>query len=184
MNIPYEESLSDSSKSYNDLYEDIEKSGGTLNMETDYKCSNNESSKKINVTNLIINGNGHNIDGSNKSSGFYFKFSAGSFDEYGNVTVNDLTLTNLRGFAIHSVFCRLTLNNVTFVNCSYVKLDDWEYPGVLELSYGVAILNNVSFKSNFNASCIGLDSSNMEINNSIFLGSNGLFSAITHNREH
>lgn len=174
---------SNNSKSFNDLYEDIEKSGTTFDMDSNYVCGNNESSKTFYVSNLIINGNGHIIDGSNKSSGLSFKYIPKDYgDTCANITINNLTLTNINGSAICAQSCKIIFNDVIIVNSNYVNINSKENPGFLELFDCEAILNHCTFKTNFNSSCIGADSSDIDMNNSIFQGNNGLFSAIKHNR--
>ena len=174
---------SNNSKSFNDLYDDIEKSGSVFNMDSHYVCDNNESSKTLNVSNLVINGNGHVINGSDKSSGLSFKYlPKGNGDTRANITINNLTLTNINGSAIYARTCKITLNNVIIVNSNYLNIHSNENPGFLELFDCEAILNHCTFKTSFNSSCIGADSSDINMNNSLFQGNNGLFSAIKHNR--
>ncbi|MBE6500156.1 MAG: hypothetical protein E7Z80_06405 [Methanobrevibacter thaueri] len=76
-------------------------------MTKDYKFQGNNSDMIISEENLIINGNGHKIEGSNNSSGI----SIDNFEKKGKIIINNLTITNIEGPVIYSQNCELILKN-------------------------------------------------------------------------
>lgn len=100
-------------KSYNDLFDDIEKPGD-FNLTDDYTY-NPKTDKYIRITvpvasggNYTIEGNNHVIDGNNSAGLFRF--------EGGNVFINNLVIRNCNFSAIILDNCSLTTNNVSFEN--------------------------------------------------------------------
>ena len=96
---------------------DIEMQSTTLNVENNYKFNNQSDliyEDGINITknNYVINGNNHIIDCDNQARAFVITGK--------NVVINNLIFKNgfhESGSAINST-STLTLNNVTFINCS------------------------------------------------------------------
>ena len=100
-------------KTYNDFYNDIKNCEDTFNIENDYKYSesDNHTFISINKTNLVINGNNHVIDESNKAGGFEF------LKESLNIIINDLTFINCNDYIIvNEDGGNISLNNVNFTN--------------------------------------------------------------------
>ena len=103
---------SENPKSFTDFKSDLSKNYPVFDVRDDY-AFNNESDGTSGIiilkSNITINGNGHTLDGGNKSRIFYIIGK--------NVTINDLILTNaytsLEGGAIHNSGSAI-LNNVTF----------------------------------------------------------------------
>ena len=124
---------------------------------------------------LTINGNGHIIDGSNNLSGI-------KIDNFGHdekIIINNLTLVNINGLVIYSDSAEIILNNVVIVDCS----NGSEIEGLISIfNSDNVILNNCTFKSNSNASFISVLDSNITVNNSQFLGNDGVHSAIYQDR--
>ena len=99
--------------SFNDLADEIENTGMTLDLTKDYAFNNetdNNTGILITKDNFVLNGNGFTIDGNKQSRIF-------------NITANNVTLSNLiltggnaeKGGAIYATRS-LTLNNVTFTD--------------------------------------------------------------------
>ena len=104
--------LADNPKTFTQLSTEINASGNTFDIQSDYAFSseNDDDYVFIDKSNFTINGNNHIIDG-NKESGIFFI----SGD---NITINDLVFINsnsTHGGAIYSLG-NITLNNVTFIS--------------------------------------------------------------------
>ena len=111
-------------KSYYDLNRDIASEDSSLNLETDYKFDNQSDmnyNKGIRIVKdgFTINGNNHAIDCFNQASAFIVVGN--------NVEINNLVIKNAFFSAGSAVITnsKLTLNNVTFLNCSGDVSSKW-----------------------------------------------------------
>ena len=156
--------------SYTDLHTKIAAEKTSFTFENDYKF-NEEVDKNysggINITknNFVINGNNHVIDCNNQ---------ARAFDISGKkVEINNLVIKNAfygNGSAIR-VTSGLTLNNVTFINCTG---DNRTYYGGAVYSYNTSLnVNNCNFIDNSgdNGASITSISSTVKVANSTFTSS-------------
>ena len=176
-------------KSFNDFYNDVGNCNGTLNLEDNYKYGESDNPLFITKQNLVINGNGHIIDGNGYDYGITFDNQDGGDTEgRRNVVINDLTLMNFNETVFTIGHGKLTINNVTFINChgsvnslisvrpgdefvlNNSKLDSFKYDCELIMSsYG-----NISiYNSHFNGkNCSGQfligDRGQLAIENSTF----------------
>lgn len=136
------EILSADESSFADLADEIENAGVFLNLTKDYTFDNaTDKMGGIDIfqKNLVINGNGHIIDGADQSNIFSVMAN--------NVTINNLILINANssfGGALVSTGS-LNLNNVTFAN-NYAS----EYGGAI-VSFDDSVLNcnNCRFIDNY-----------------------------------
>ena len=130
--------------SFDSLYSEIKDKDSSFTFEKDYEF-NNETDKSyssgINVTkdNFVINGNNYKIDCKNQSRAFNIIGK--------NVVINNLTIVN--GFHDYGSAIRtnskLTLNNVTFINC----LGNSTYNAGAIYSYNTTLnVNNCKFIDN------------------------------------
>ena len=110
------EILGDNEKSYSDFNRTIGEASSSVTLESNYKFNASTDAgytDGINITKSIkINGNNHSIDAAGSSRVFYIR--------NGNVEINNLIIKNAAhnlGSAIRTA-SGLTLNNVTFINCS------------------------------------------------------------------
>ena len=152
-------------KDFNDLYSNIVVEDSNFTFECDYQfnssCDENYSGG-INVTkdNFVINGNNHIINCNNQSRAFYITGD--------KVEINNLIIENAfygYGSAIRPN-CKLTLNNVTFINCFG---DNETYNcGAIYCENSVLNINNCSGENG--ASLTSL-SSTVNIVNSTFISS-------------
>ncbi len=110
-----EDTLADNDdSSFSSLYSMINSGSDEINLTTDYAFNAEtdgdlSQGMEIQDKNLVINGNNHIIDAKNQDAIFAI-FG-------GNITFNDLTLTNAKNTAIF-LNGILTTNNVSFINCS------------------------------------------------------------------
>ena len=160
-------------KSFNDFYQDIQSCNGTLNLEDDYRYAEGDDYLLIRMENLVINGNSHVIDGNNYEYGITFN-APGDDDENGSdnhtkidITINDVIFKNFNESVFTIANGKLTLNNVTFINCYgsssliYVNIGD-------EL-----VLNNCGvFCSEYNNELISAFYGKVTVSNSHFNGEN------------
>ena len=184
------------SNTYTDLQNEINKSTAQLNITQDYIYNNATDSKyKTGISivnrNIVINGNGHTIDGSNQVRMFNVNSS--------NLTINNLVFAN--GFAkngggLYSSSSNVTLNNVTFINIkttsyssclstngnlivrdsSFINTTSSK-GGAIYGSHSEIEVSNCEFKdSNVGWSTIYLSKSNAIICNSSFVNLNGNYS--------
>lgn len=161
----------DDTHSFKEFCKDIENANGTFDMVKDYKYVGNDS-ELLPYGDLVINGNGHKIDGSKLSAGLSFVV-IGSKDK---IVINNLTISNFSKTPLTADNKEIVLNNVVFEDNS------GEEDGIASFLDSDIVLNNCTFKSNSNASEISLLSSNASITNTTFLGDNEKFSAIFHDR--
>ena len=180
--------LTETSKSYDDFYDDIKDCTDTFNIENNYVYSKSDNNTELifNQRNLVINGNNHVIDGSNKGYGFAFTEPTGV-----NVTVNDLTFINCNG-PFYAITGNITLNNVVFTNnfnskgdgivqiidnanlilnnCNFTRNSNpGDSSGVVTVgSASNVTLNNCNFDSNIDTSLVHASSSDVAIYNSHF----------------
>ena len=131
------ELLADNPKTFKQLYNDINESQTTFEVNYNYTF-NNESDDGpvvIDKSNFTINGNNHILDGNGQSR--IFKITGN------NVTINNLIFINgnsTRGGTIYSTG-QLTLNNVIFIkNAAFL--------GGAIYSTGQLTLNNATFINN------------------------------------
>ena len=162
-------------KSYDDFCEDIKDRTDSFNIESNYKYdeSDVEMQLKINQSNIVINGNNHIIDGSNKAQGFIFAC------ENSNITINDLTFINCN----QSIFIsgKLTLNNVNFTN-NFVNSSEKSVGIITTDEDSNLTLNHCNFNSNFDAYLISAFYSDVEIYNSHFCNARNSDAPILINR--
>ena len=170
--------------SFTALGEAINQSGKELNITHDYKFNESIDSTlllldemfqiQINKTNLVINGNGHVIDGAGMGATFYF------VNPVGELIINNLTFKNFN-LTVLRFEGNATLNNVNFTSNFNSNA---EYGIVTSEAMQKFILNNCNFDSNINSSLIMADFSNVEIYNSHFYNTNsGINSPIYVNRK-
>ncbi len=121
---------------YTDLKQDIG-NNNELNMSHDYIYdSKKDTNLTIDITqNLVINGNGHSIDGSGEANAFDVVDS--------NVSFNNLTFKNSHNYLIKFRRSNATFNNVTFTDNEAGYL-----AGVLFMITSDAVFNNCTFKLN------------------------------------
>ena len=162
--------------SYDDFYEDIKDCGDSFNIKSNYKYneSNHWQQLKFNQTNLVINGNNHVIDGSNKAYGFNFT------NDTANITINDLTFINCDQSIILSTG-NLFLNNVNFTN-NFVKTHKGDEGIVRITEDGNLTLNNCNFDSNIKSILISLSNADVYIYNSKFYNTKNTASMILFQR--
>ena len=132
-----------------------------VNLTKDYTLVGSERSIHING-NIIINGNGHTINGNDKNGIFEIR--------EGNIYLNDIVFKNGKtseGGAIYVSKANsiLTLNNVTFLNN-----DANSFTGGAIFSKGNVKIYNSKFLDNFAYRCGGAISvqGHLEINNALF----------------
>ena len=118
----------------------------------------------VNQKNFVINGNNHVIDCGNNARAFNITGN--------NVVINNLIIKNAKyplGSAI-STNSNLTLNNVTFINCSGNVTDDC---GAIVASQGFLNINNCNFIDNSGGEGASIASygSVVEVVNSTFISS-------------
>lgn len=156
-------------KSFNDLYGDMNGSNDLFDVKNDYKYgqSDNESTFNFLHNNLVINGNNHVIDCSNKPLTFNFPNTSV------NVTINDLTFVNCNMSVSLDVKSKLKLNNVNFTNDNPDKVSSFEILEGRDL-----FLNNC----NFDSSIIGAAYVNTAIYNSHFRNADYIEAPLTINR--
>ena len=150
-----------SDKSYTDLHEKITTEKSSFTLDSDYKFSNEVDknySSGVNIAkdNFVINGNNHIIDCSNQ---------ARAFDITGKkVEINNLIIKNAfsgYGSAIR-VNSELTLNNVTFINCTG---DNQTYDGGAICSNKTVLnINNCNFIDNSGENGASITSLNSTVN--------------------
>lgn len=165
--------ISNNEKTFEELFDDLVKCKGTLNMTSDYKLQKNESIQILHEGNLTINGNGHKLDCSNRIHGIDLE----NYGENETVVINNLTIMNSVGSALTCSYNNLVLNNVVFENCTE------EEQGIVSVfDCGNVTFNNCTFKLNSNASDIFSDYSNITINHSSFIGGDDSCPYIAQNR--
>ena len=156
-------------KSYYDLNYDIALENSSFNLESDYKFDNQSDMNynrgiRIAKENFTINGNNHAIDCSNQARAFVVVGK--------DVKINNLIIKNAfygYGSAIIS-YSKLTLNNVTFINCSGVG----SFNGGAVLVTGATLnVNNCKFIDTYGEEGASITSSMGVVNvvNSTFTGS-------------
>ena len=148
----------DESYTYTNLEQDILENN-ELNMSHCYKYdSQKDSISAIDVFNdLVINGNGYSIDASNGASAFNINNS--------KVVFNNLTFKNGIEFMIKAENSTLTFNNVNFINNTAGN----DY-AVVHARFSRVAFDNCVFSSTINAYSIYDVFSDIEINNTSFLG--------------
>ena len=163
-------------KSFSNLTQDINDAGGIFEVNDNYKFCEDDSEESINIyrENLVINGNGHIIDGGNMSLGLSFDASNPS-EDYNpmNITINNLTFRNFKDSAITAYGGNITLINVNFTG------SDSEESMLVHLSESNVIMDFCNFHSNSVENLISLSNSNMIINNTDFTGNDYFTVAIS-----
>lgn len=160
--------------SINNLFDDMMNNNGTFNMEKDYEYHNNDSVLIVGGGDLIINGNGHKIDGLNNISGLLLDNNGSE----GRIVVNNLTIENVNGSALSSTSCELVVNNLTIVNN-----DDNEDAILSIIESDNVTLNNVIVKDNVGkgeAVINILESNNVTLNNVVIEDNVGNGDCIAH----
>ncbi len=163
-------------QSFSNLKDVIDSAGDEITLEYNYKYNEGNPQTGINITkNLIINGNGAIIDGSNAAA--LFNISEGV-----TVTLKNLTIQNAGGVyhdwaaqtvtAFHAIYSEGTLN---FVNCTFKdsNIDDWSNPDVNGSIYSTGDINiqNSKFIDNTIATCgVIYSTGTVTVNNSYFSG--------------
>ena len=158
--------------SLNDLYNDIEKANGTLNMTKDYKYKQNDDPLIFFGDKYVINGNGHRLDGSNKIMGFSFDNENG----HGKVVINNMTVSNFSESFIYVTNYELELNNVVLINNGGSK----DNGVIAAIESNNVTLKNCTFKYNNNSQDMILINTNLKVINSTFLDND--ISSINHDR--
>lgn len=159
---------------YDDLNREIKECNDTLELQHDYKYNDKDKVKILNInkTRLVINGNNHIIDGSSIASGFSFNLTS---IEGSEIILNNITFTNVE-VAFVSINAIIKVNNVNFVNNTNSK----EY--IIKNGMSNVALNNCRFESNNVHALIGVDYSDITINNTQFVNSIASNSALEINR--
>ena len=148
---------------------EVESAGSSFDFVNDYKY-NDLTDKScvdgvlVDKKNFVINGNNHVIDCGNNARAFNLTG--------GNVVINNLIIKNAKypsGSAI-STKSNLTLNNVTFINCSGNVTDDC---GAIVASGVLLNINNCNFIDNSagEGASVAAYSSAVEVVNSTFASS-------------
>ena len=149
------------------LYYEVEGAGSSFDLVNDYKY--NDSADRscvdgvlVDKKNFVINGNNHVIDCDNNARAFNLTG--------GNVVINNLIIKNAKypsGSAI-STKSNLTLNNVTFINCSGNVTTDC---GAIVASGVLLNINNCNFIDNSGGegASIAAYGSVVEVVNSTFI---------------
>ncbi len=145
--------------SFSDLQKLIDSNtNGTINLDKDYKYAENDNLPDgitINGKTLVINGNGHTLDGSNLARIFNINDSS--------LELNDLKLINgMNNESVTALFAnnsKLDINNCNFDNNTI----------------NINLVNNTKFVS-VNGGAVYLLNSTANINNSSFTNSNVRFS--------
>lgn len=145
--------------SFTDL-QNLVNDNSVLNLTKDYNLEGSERSIQI-KGDIIINGNGHTINGNDKKGIFEI--------EEGSIYLNDIIFKNGKGSdggAIHVSKANsfLNLNNVTFLN------NDANYNGGAIFTTGNVKIYNSKFLDNFARQCGGaiFVQGYLEINNALF----------------
>lgn len=157
-------------KSLNDLNSDMGKCNTTFDMKNDYKYdkSDNVSTFIGFQDSLVINGNNHVIDCSNRPIGFNFP------NPNVNVTINDLTFVNCNVSVSLDIQSRFNLNNVNFTN---------DNPGGNASSFEILESKNLMLNNcNFDSSIIGAAYVNTAVYNSHFRSVDYVEAPLTVNR--
>ena len=154
------------------LYLDVKDSGSSLDINKDYKYDNQsdlgfDDGILINKKNYVINGNNHVIDCGNNAKVFNITGN--------NVVINNLIIKNARyesGSAI-STTSSLTLNNVTFINCSGDDGPNKDNSGAIQALSGYLKINNCNFIDNSggDGASITAYSCTVDVVNSTFISS-------------
>ena len=141
---------------YSDFYYDSFNESENFNLEKDYIFNNQSDSAfvggiGISKKNFVINGNGHTIDCNNQARAL-------KFNETG--TINNLIIKNVVHEKVSAIlsYSTLTLNNVTFINCSWNEKNS----GAVYVDETTLNINNCKFIDNAGgegASITALDSS-------------------------
>ena len=147
--------------SFEELENDIINANGTLEITKDYRNDNYSDGIVIERGDLVINGNGHTLDGNNQR---IFLINAS------NITINNLIFTNAHhdrgGGAIRS-YGTVTLNNVTFID------NHADIGGGAIANFGVMDLNNVTFVDNgadIGGGALFNDKGIMTLHDTVFIG--------------
>ena len=156
--------------SFSDLNRGINDAESNIDLGNDYKYNNTKDQdhvKGINIIkdNFVINGNNHVIDCDNKARAFNIIGN--------NVEIKNLIIKNAfyeQGSAISTVSA-LTLNNVTFINCSGNGTESTNL-GAIQAQEKL-IVNNCRFfnTSGYEGASITAYSTDVTITNSTFISS-------------
>ena len=148
---------------------EVEDAGSSFDLVNDYKYNDLTDQScvdgvLVDKKNFVINGNNHVIDCGNNARAFNLTG--------GNVVINNLIIKNAKypsGSAI-STKSNLTLNNVTFINCSGNVTDDC---GAIVASGVLLNINNCNFIDNSagEGASIAAYGSAVEVVNSTFASS-------------
>ena len=167
--------LSEEDSTFTDLSSDINGSGEVFEVHHDYKYGGDDNFTQIALPekNLTINGNNHKIDASGKSG----IFKASNLEEFKNkLTINDLTFFNCSATAINSIGYEIVLNNVTFI---YNNPNE----NIINIIESQLTINNCHFKSASAQNVVhAISGTNVIIRNSVFSDINSTVSHITVNR--
>ena len=161
--------------SFSDLSQRIQDAESKIDLDNDYKYNSTkdmEHVKGINIikNNFVINGNNHVIDCDNQARAFSITGN--------NVEIKNLIIKNAfyeQGSAISTV-STLTLNNVTFINCSGNGTEPNNL-GAIQ-TQGKLTVNNCRFfdNSGYEGASISAYETNVTITNSTFTsGSHKIF---------
>ena len=147
-------------------------SGSTVNLDKDYVYDEDNGFKGIIISNkeIIINGNGHTLDGNHTTRIFDILNQA-------NVVLNDISFVNgksYEGGAIYGYTNTIKINNCSFVNNAA------DEGGAIYSSYQDLVINDCSFinnNANEGGSLLIYDST-LSISDSLFLNNTGEGAAI------
>ena len=162
-------------RSFEQLKDDINASGDTFDVQSNYKCGEGENFSRIFIDKdkFTINGNNHIIDASNKKSSlFYFMPKINNINQT-DIVINNLTFINVKEVILVE-YCRITLNNVNFYNNSNYAING---------NHVKLTVNNCTFQSNQVMSEITtVDFSDVVLNGSKFYGGLAQNSIVNINR--
>ena len=157
-------------KSFSDLDMEIMDADSNITLDKDYKYDDTKDMYyfygiNVNTEDFVINGNNHVIDCNGKTKAFNIKVK--------NVEINNLIIKNgfSNGGSAISSTSKLTLNNVTFINCSGNGQNSTTFGAIY--SKGQLTVNNCKFfnTSGSEGASITSYNGNITVTNSTFISS-------------
>ena len=157
-------------KSFSDLDMEIMDADSNITLDKDYKYDDTKDMYyfygiNVNTEDFVINGNNHVIDCNGKTKAFNIKVK--------NVEINNLIIKNgfSNGGSAISATSKLTLNNVTFINCSGNGQNSTTFGAIY--SEGQLTVNNCKFFNTSGSEGASITSyyGNITVTNSTFISS-------------
>ncbi|OWT33707.1 hypothetical protein BGI41_01020 [Methanobrevibacter sp. 87.7] len=130
-------SSSDNSSSLTDFKDEIDNSQDTVYLNKDYQYTDKKDDNidQINID-KNINGNGHKIDGKNKSINFYVS---------NNIILSNIQFVNFS--PDYQLFRSSSGTNLSFINCSFYN-NNVNWASIAEINNGNLFVNNSKFYLN------------------------------------